>query len=59
MSKTHHEKNVSKARDFIRRVHADQSVSLEQTLESLETLRDEVDDCIVAINEDIKRQEMM
>lgn len=56
MAKTYHEKLVSKASEYIRRVHSDQSVSLEQTLHSLELLRDEVLECISGIEEDIERK---
>ena len=55
--KTYHEKLVDKASDALRRVHSDQSVSLQQTLESLELLRDEVMECITAIEEDIERED--
>ena len=51
--KTYHDKLVDKVSEYIRRVHSDQSVSLERTLDSLEMLRDKIDDCIVAIREDI------
>jgi hypothetical protein len=57
--KTYHEKIVDQAKDRIRRVHSDQSVSLGQVLDSLELLRDEILDCIAAIEEDIRRTEEM
>ena len=55
--KTYHEKIVDQTKDWIRRVHSDQSVSLEQVLDSLELLRDEILDCIAAIEEDMRRLE--
>ena len=57
MAKTHHEKLVDKALEYIRRVHSDQSVPLEQTLQSLEELRDMVLERVSAIEEDIRREE--
>lgn len=56
MSKTYHQKVIGKVKDFIRRVHSDRSVSLEQTLDSLELLRDEIEGCIIAVREDIERE---
>jgi len=44
-----------KAIEAISAVHSDQSITLEETLYSLEVLRDWVDDCISAIEEDISR----
>jgi len=55
MAKTYHEKLMGKALEYIRRIHSDQSVPLEQTRDSLELLRDEVLDRIAAIEEDIRR----
>lgn len=49
MAKSYHEKLVSKANEYIRRIHSDMSVSKEQTLDSLELLRDEIDKRIVAV----------
>ena len=57
MAKTYHERLMAKASEYIRRVHSDQSISLGQTLDSLELLRDEILDCIVAIKEDIERED--
>ena len=56
MAKTYHERLMAKASEYIRRVHADQSVSLEQTLDSLELLQDKILDCIIAVKEDIERK---
>ena len=57
MAKTYHEKLMAKASEYIRRVHSDQSISLEQTLDSLELLRDEILECIIAVTEDIERKD--
>lgn len=56
IGKTYHQKLVAKAKDFIRRVHSDRSVSLEQTLDSLETLLDVVEDGINVTKEDIEKE---
>ena len=58
MAKTYHEKLTDKVSDFIRRIHADRSVSPEQTIETLERLSDEILECVTAIEEDIEREEL-
>lgn len=54
MAKTYHEKLVSKASEYIRRIHSDTSVPLEQTLDSLEWLQEEISEYILAAKMDIE-----
>lgn len=49
-----HSDLVKRALEAIQEVHADTSVSLEQTLDSLRKLCEEVESLIAAVDEDIK-----
>lgn len=52
-----HDDLVEGATAALERVHSGTSVSLEQTLESLETLEEELGGLICAVEEDIRRRE--
>lgn len=54
---TLHDAWVDEAKAAIRRVHEDTAVTLEDTLESLTTLREEILMLIGAIEEDIRRRD--
>ena len=49
-----HENLCEKAKEAIQAIHSDTSVSLEQTLDSLEELRGEIDILIDAVETDIE-----
>lgn len=49
---------LDRALQSIYDLHGDVSLSLEDTLEQLEILRDEIEDHITAIREDIDRRDM-
>ena len=51
--KTKHEKLVEAATNAIEALNADSSVSIEKTISSLDDLRDHIDVCIEALNEDL------
>jgi len=53
---THHQKLFEKANRAIHTLFSDLTVSHEQTLESLELLRDEMDILIEAVGNDIERE---
>lgn len=52
-----HKTRVKRAENAISLVHEDQSVSLEQVKDSLEELREFVNDRVLAIEEDLWRRE--
>lgn len=55
--KNKHKELVIAAIESIQAVHADESVGIETNLESLIELQDEVDTLIIALREDIKREQ--
>lgn len=57
MARTYHQKIVDRALESIRKVHADDSVELEQIFETLNLLEGLVLDCIDEVREAIQRRE--
>lgn len=54
VKKSPHQKLLDEAKDAVETLNMDDSVSIEQTIKSLNDVKDHIDACIEALNDDLE-----